>query len=349
MRTVAVIIALLAAIAGLGAAESVLLVNSVPLGAEVLVNGTPVGTTPVVLRGLAPGEVDLELLKPGHRPVARMVTIEADSASVVEVELEADAFVATLSARRTRVDGQELGRQESRLVLPAGTWSFESDGTSLVLNPVYPHEGAIAAARIATIVGLATSILATVEDVLLGRAESLFPYQLPTPSTIAAWTATAAAGGFWWALAADRRSWLEARTIRTFDRGLTAAESERLYEDAELALGAGNLAIALAGYTAIVAEGGDSEYVPQSLYKAAQIYGATGETRLAARLYRILIADYPAPDVYDRCLKALADIAAGAGDTQAALDLLDLMVFVDPLHSREEIEAQTLELRGGAR
>jgi len=67
-----------------------LAVRSTVLGAEVTLDGEPVGTTssePLVLRGLAPGEVNLEVQAADHEGFSETVTIAPGEISEVSVEL----------------------------------------------------------------------------------------------------------------------------------------------------------------------------------------------------------------------------------------------------------------------
>ena len=326
-------------------AQATLFVNSAPIRAEVTINGTAYGATPLLLRDLAPGTYEVTALKPGHRPRTARVELADQEVSAVELRPEPDSFVGAFSADETVAGGDEFSRQEAVLELPSGTYRLTAEGSTLRLDPVYPLEGALTAARLVTIAGGLVSAIATVEDVLVRSDRSYFTSYLPSPATIASWTLTAAAGGFWIALEAERADYQTQVRVRQFQGDLTAAEAEASFLEAETALEAGNLARALTGYTRVVARGGDSEYVPDSLYKSAQIYSVSGDLGLAAELLELLVAEYPAPAVYDRGLRLLADLRVSLGDDAAALDRLEEMVFYDPVYERDDIEAEIQAIR----
>ncbi|HKK51724.1 MAG TPA: tetratricopeptide repeat protein, partial [Myxococcota bacterium] len=110
-------------------------------------------------------------------------------------------------------------------------------------------------------------------------------------------------------------------------------------------LEAGNLSRALTNYARVVADGGDSEYLPQALYKSAQIYSVSGDIDLAARLLELLIRDYPDPDVYDRALRSLADVLVALERYDEAVARLEEMVFYDTLYEPEDIRADIEQIR----
>lgn len=348
VRRAAFLIALMAvAFAGPLAAAPTLFVDSAPIRAEVTINGTSYGTTPLLVRDLDPGVYEVSVIKPGFAQATERVELGDDDVRAVELRPEPDLFVGAFSADETVVDGTLYDRQESTLVLPSGTYELNADGRRLELTPVYPNEGALAAARIATIAGGLAAIISTVEDVLVGDGDSYFTSYLPSPATITMWTITAGAGGFWIGLAAERREYQERMVVRPFADALTPAEAERFFRDGEAALEAGNLSLALTHYTRVVADGGDSEYIPDALYKSGQIYSVSGDAELASHLLEVLVTELPAPDVYDRGLKSLADAYVAMERYDEAIARLEQMVFYDPLYEPQDItgEIESIERR----
>ncbi|MFW5789341.1 MAG: PEGA domain-containing protein [Spirochaetota bacterium] len=320
-------------------AEATLFVNSAPIRAEVTINGSSYGVTPLLVRDLASGTYEIQVIKPGYEPATERVELEDGDVRAVELRPTADLFVGAFSADETVVEDRVYPRQSATVVLPSGVYELASDGRRLRLNPVYPNEGALAAARLATIAGGVASLLAIAEDLLVRDADSFFTSHLPSPATITVVTVTAAAGGFWIGLAAEKRAYQQRMVVRPFEERLTPAEAERFYLEAEAALEAGNLSRALTNYSRVVADGGDSEFIPDALYKSGQIYSVSGDEELATRLLELLVDDYPAPDVYERGLKSLADALVALGRYDEAIARLREMVFYDPLYEPDDIES----------
>lgn len=325
--------------------QSALFVNSAPIRAEVTVNGTVYGTTPLLVRDLDPGTYEITVVKPRHTSATTRIQLGADEVRAAEVRLEPDVFVATFSADEVVLEGQSYDQQESTFEFTSGTYGLSADGRSLMLDPVYPNESALRAMRIATIAGAVAAVIATVEDTLVGEGRDYFTSYLPSPATIAAWTLTAGAGGFWLALEAEKHDYERKTGITQYEGGLTPREAERRYLQAEEALEAGNLSLALDNYTRVVADGADSEYVPDALYKSAQIYSVSGDVELAARLLERLARHMPDPNVYDRALKSLADVYVILERPQDAIAALRRMLFYDPTYQPGDIQAEIDEIR----
>lgn len=336
---------------GGASAEQILYINTAPIRAEVTVNGSARGTTPLVLRDLPPGEYEITAAKPGHRSGSVRIELEENEVESVGFDLEPAAFVASFSAAETIIDGQTLSRQESTLVLPSGTYELATVESSLRITPVYPNESALVAARIITIAAGVTAAISTVEDAFVADGRSFFTSYLPSAGTIAAWVTTFGGAGFWIALESEKRAYADRVNVELYDDGLTAAEAEALYLEGDQALEAGNLSRALTFYARIIASGGDSEYLPQAIYKSAQIYSLSGDTVLAARLWERLLHDYPAVEVYDRALKSLSDMYVRLERYDDALVRLAQITFIDPLFTPQDIEedrAQIEALREGS-
>ena len=341
---------LLAASATVGAQErpgdTALFISSAPIRAEVTLDGTPIGTTPLLVRGIAPGEHQLTLIKPGHLRRTETIEIGPSEAGQFSATLEPNVFVGAFAAAETVVAGTTYSRQDARLVLPAGTYEFSQSGTRLSLNPVYPNESALRGLRVATPVIVIAAVIATVEDLLVqDAARSYFTSFLPSPATFAAWTAAAASSGFLVALNRDKARYEVETVVRELETALTDAEAERYYLEGDRALAAGNLGTALTNYTRVVVDGGDSEYVPLALYKTARIYSISGEGDLALPLFKLLVRDYPVPETYDRALKSISDIYLSKGLYGDALLSLQEMVFIDDLYDPQDIRADMEAIR----
>ncbi len=336
--------------AGLAGAETALFVNSAPILAEVTINGTAAGTTPLLVRDVEPGEYEVRVVKRGFVPAVERITVGPDEIAVVDVRPEPDVFVGAFSADETIVNGERFERQDATLVLPSGTYSLSANDNSLRLDAFYPNEGALQAARIVTFGAGIAAIVSTLEDVLVrGEATSYFTSFLPSPGTIATWAITFGAGGYWIALESEKRSYEERMIVERFAGTLTPADAERFYNQGEVALAAGNLSRAIENYSRVVADGGDSEYVPDALYKTAQIYSISGDTEIAERLFELLISHYPAPLVYDRALRSLAEIARDEGQFGRAVEALERILFVDDTYTESEIQEEIETIRAEAR
>jgi hypothetical protein len=322
-----------------------LFIGSAPIRAEVVLDGTPIGQTPLFVESISAGDHEITLIKPGHLQHIESVTVAPGETVQFSTVLEPSVFVGAFAAPETIVDGQSYSRQDSRLILPAGTYEFSQTGSSLTLNPVYPYESALRSLRVAAPVVAIAAIIATVEDIFVNDSASFFTSRLPSPATFATWTAAAASGGFLIALSQDKKRYEAETVVRRYETPLTDAEAERFYLIGERSLEAGNLETALTNYTRVVVEGGDSEYVPLALYKAARIYTISGETELALPLFELLVRDYPVPDTYDRALKSISDILVTRERYEEAIQALERMVFADDLYDPQTVRSDISTIR----
>ncbi|MFP4377217.1 MAG: PEGA domain-containing protein, partial [Spirochaetales bacterium] len=253
-------------------AAPILFVNTAPLGAEVVVNGVISGTTPLILRDLEAGPVEVSLMKPGYLTASVNVDLEDGGVTVIEPTLEPTSFVAAFSSRTDVAGQQEFAQQAAQLRLPVGDYRIASEDGALAITPVYPRESALRAAKLVTIAAGIAAAISTIEDTLVSDGRSYFTSYLPSPGTIATWVTATGAAGFWIALESDKRRYEERTKIRRFAGKLTPAEVEALYLEADQALSIGDLPRALAGYARVMEGGDDSVYVPPAIYKAGQIY-----------------------------------------------------------------------------
>ena len=314
--------------------SSNLFINTAPIRAQVVVDGTPVGATPILLRGLRSGAHTITIQKPGYVTVDEEITLVDGEPGVISRTLQGAEFVATFSASQTIVNGQPYERSSARFVLPTATYLLASEDTALRIDTVYPLESAFRTLLYVTPALAVISLGATLEDIWLRDKDT----SLPTPATFASWTVTAAGGGMLLALALDRRRFFEETSIDEYAPALTGAEAESLFDSGEAALLAGNLPAALASYSQVVADGADSEYVPGALYKTARIYQLSGEVDLALPSFQLLVARYPDPEYFDAALKAMADLYVAAEQYDLALESLDRMLLFDnELFPRNEI------------
>jgi tetratricopeptide (TPR) repeat protein len=306
----------------------------------------------LLVRGLEPGNHQVTIIKPGYQSRTDTFVIAPGQYSSITATLEPNLFVGAFAANETEVAGTLYSRQDSRLILPAGTYEFSQSGTRLSLNPVYPNESALRGLRVATPVVLIAAAIATIEDLIVQQdpERSYFTSRLPSPATFAAWTAAAASSGFLIALNRDKARYEAETVVRQLETELTDAESEQYYRSGDLALEAGNLGSALTNYTRVFVDGGDSEYVPLALYKAARIYTISGQTDLALPLFELIVDDYPVPENYDRSLKSIADIygTAAVARYADAISVLEKMVFIDDFHDRATIDDDIELLRNKA-
>ncbi|MHC4505803.1 MAG: PEGA domain-containing protein, partial [Planctomycetota bacterium] len=99
---------------GLAADTGMLYAKSYPPGATVIIEGKERGKTPVLVKGLTPGEVTVERRFPGAKPVAKQVTVEAKRVAKIDVHIELPSASLTIVSEPLEatvfLDNQEVGK-----------------------------------------------------------------------------------------------------------------------------------------------------------------------------------------------------------------------------------------------
>jgi serine/threonine protein kinase len=107
-----------------GPATGHLAVETVPPGATVSVGGQRVsGVSPVALRALPPGPVDVEIRLAGHQAVRQLATVEPGTTATVSITLKPDPvevrITSTPPGADCSLDGRTLGRTPVTVTLDA--------------------------------------------------------------------------------------------------------------------------------------------------------------------------------------------------------------------------------------
>jgi len=97
-------------------------------GAEVFVDGTKVGTPPLDIKDLKPGEHVIEVTAPAHFSKKERVSVNAGSATVLEFDLQPEAggdsgtvkIVSSVPDAKASIDGERIGVVPQTKKLPAG-------------------------------------------------------------------------------------------------------------------------------------------------------------------------------------------------------------------------------------
>lgn len=129
-------------------ADGRLVLESVPTGASVSVDGVFQGTTPVTLTLASDSTHALRLTKPGYQPFDRQLQLDADAEQSLEARLQPEygvVFVTAQPADATlQVDGRDAGQATQRLQLTtrSHTLAFSKPGYATKSVTVTPRTGA---------------------------------------------------------------------------------------------------------------------------------------------------------------------------------------------------------------
>jgi tetratricopeptide (TPR) repeat protein len=314
---------------------SILFVNSSPLGAEVAIDGQPLdGRTPLLLRGLEPGEHKLELRKPGFQTRSLEIGLASGEAQVVAVDLPEQGISTSFPAEgEIYIEGKAEAAGDRIIYFEQGIFSIAREQGVVHVDPLYPQQRLIDALNITIPIMVIFASLLTVDAVCNPPATD---WPIP-PAVLASNGITLSMIGLDIGLNLHKR-----RQARSYSWTARSAEANQqvardLYAEAEQRLELGKLDEALERYSELMRIQPDSPLVPMSLYRVGSIQYLKGENTEAIKSFESLTRDYPVAEFYDRSQKNLADLMLLAGQFEASLGHLDDMVFVDPLYSREEI------------
>ena len=314
---------------------SILFVNSSPLGAEVTVDGRPLGgRTPLLLRDLEPGQHRLELKKEGFQTRSLEIGLASGEARVAAVDLPEQGISTSFPAEgEIVIEGKAEAAGDRIIQFGQGGFSLVREQGVVHVDPLYPQQRLIDALNITIPIMLIFASLLTVDAVSSPPATD---WPLP-PAVLAANGVTLSMIGLDIGLNLHKR-----RQMRSYSYTIRGPEANQRvardrYAEAEQRLELGKLDEAREGYAELVRSQPDSPLLPMSLYRIGSIHYLKGENTEAIGSFESLARDYPVAELYDRCQKNLADLMLLAKRFEASLEHLDEMVFVDPLYSREEI------------
>lgn len=318
-----------------------LFVDSEPMGARIVVDGTMVPeTTPALLRGLAPGVHRVQVALEGYLTADQTVDVGADGVAQVAVTLTPDSVVLAFPADPTVTTPRgPVTTGGQHVVYPSGAYSFQRLGTNLAITPVFPDEtlAALSGWGLLALVGAAT--VATSLDAFVPR-----PYSDgPSPLTVGLWVTTVLDVPWVLSVQGRKAKFYRETAPRLVATTLEASQAQDLFDAMERALDAGDLDQAARAAGQLVEQAPRSRLVPGAWFRLARIHAATGHRELALAEYRLVAETYPQADTYDRARKALADLYE-ATDPAKARAQLDLMVLADDYFTADDIDAQKKRL-----
>jgi tetratricopeptide (TPR) repeat protein len=322
--------------------------STVPINADVLLDGEPLADqTPLLLRALEPGIHELEIRKEGYRTELREIELAAGEIRSLEIDLSSLFFDPVLPEEQTVViRGEEQEAGDTVYRFPEGSYSFDREGGSLHIEPVFPQERWIRGLNLAIPLSAAFTTVLTLHDIFYPKRAALQfgeDFSL-SPVTLSAFGLTFTLVGFDIALYARRNKARRTFSYDAIPREQALHRAGEYYQRAENLLALGQLEEAQRFYTRVLENYRDSPLYPQALFKTARIHFLTGRDSLATIQFNLIADHYPLPDLYDKAQRGLADILLRQGAYQQSIEQLQQMVFADPLYSPEEVELLKAEI-----
>lgn len=321
-----------------------LFIESDPIGAQIRISGqTLSAVTPTLVRGLKPGEYSVELFKTGSKSWEGKVTVGADKAGVVKATLLPNAFVLTFpqSAQVSFNKTDPVNTEKKQFQLPSGTYTIDSLNGQLKVDRVFPEETLVTLTGWAIPFSAGFAAVATVNDLSSKRSDAP-PISLTT--------------GVLWFLCLGDTVWhvtLQDKKARFLQENaaVPSPQPEELdlavtvFAKAEDLMDNGKIDLAAREYQRLVRDYPESSLVPGTWFKLARIHALKGDRALAKGEYNLAAETFQQSDSFDRAHKALADMESADGNYLSALYHLKQLVYLDPLVTPEDVQAQIADLQ----
>jgi len=318
------------------AGVSNLFVSSSPLGCEVIFDGEMLGkTTPLLLEKIESGFHRIELKKEGFLPTEKEIELVPHQTQALDVLLGRSYFSSSFPGEQmVIVNNTDIYTGWDLYTIPNGDYRIIQQSDELRIDPLYPKEGLLKAMKITLPILLLLDGLLTLNDV---RLKDETP-RLFSPSTITAYICTAGVGGAALALNSRKKTFLNSFSIEPVSRENASSRAAEYFTEAENYLALGRLSRAQESYLKILDSYKDSVYYPEALYKNAKIFYISGEYEKAVSDFSRILEDFPIPQLYDKTCKSLADLYVQTGEYEKSLQILDKIVYFDPVYTREDID-----------
>ena len=278
--------------------QGIVFIGSEPIQAAVYLNGIPQSElTPLMLRGVAPGEHVIKVVKDGYLPVETTVDVPEEGPPAVINTPLTFPFVPLrmIEEEALMINGETVTfvNEEMEITLPEGNYTLRRGNDSLRIDAVYPRDPLLKGVDFALITTLTFAGALTTERLINGSAQELLSSPL-TPSTYS--TALLLAifdTGLRISRSRFHREWkmpesvvepVELSARRYFDRG-------------ERYLAMGQLAEAYTAYAVIPREYPESSVLPLALHRLSRINILNGNFTLARKGFERILKEYPHPDV----------------------------------------------------
>jgi hypothetical protein len=315
------------------AARGLLFVSSEPLGAVVYLDGArQARPTPLLLRDLGAGKHRLRLEKEGY--IARELLVSTPEAKAVGCGLvPAQAMAHFEGVGTLLVAGRPVGPADGSLCLEPGSFTLRPGEGGLEVTPVFGQQRLLDGIRLALPLFLCLSGVLTVREIVWPRESGL----VIAPELAASSLIGGGLIGWDIALEAKKREFLEDYKVSAQGPESLALAVKARFDEASRLMIEGDFESALSRFEALAAEHPDSPFAARALFESARLRYLTGDREGAAAAFGEVIEDYPEPELYDRSVKGLADCRLAKGDLAGALAELELLTYLGPGPTREEI------------
>ncbi len=336
-----------------------LFINTTPIQASVIVNGTDEGlSTPVLLRDLRGVTLpNIVLKKEGYRDyILTSLDIQGNSADISMIPLSFELYFPTTNSYNiggTNVDGPVLVSN-----MPEGTYSFFIDNHRMNIN--YSSSFIPAYAALGTASGIAASSMFAMLG-LRSYYENLASDALNTGSTLNYGKYTEYKDGFQNAmigtgvtagvLVTALISVIIAEAVTKYQQSrnsvstVTSANSpyndqdKQFFDGAISLIGTGDIERSTRVLESILNLYPNTNYLPRVYYHLGQNYSLLGNTDNALKYLTEFINSYPLAEYYDFVIQNIAEIYYNKGDLESASIWINKVLYQSNQLNKENVDA----------
>ncbi len=321
--------------------ESVLFINTSPLGARILLNGKELpGRTPLLLRDVEAGTYSLATLKEGFPSQSIEFSLSPEGKKAIDIEMPKLFFQQTFPGEDTiLINRRSEGSSSDIFLLEEGDYDVARKADRLEVGVRFPQQSLIDGLNLAIPVSLLLSGVVT-------AGEILFPTDINqpiSPIVLTSHAITLTLIGVDAALHIKKSRYLSSRSFEV-KKKQGPYSFEEYYQRAERYFAAGRMDDALDYYTQALSCNPESPLFPTALYKVAKIHQIRGENTMALSEYSLLVTEYPTVQLYDKAQKSLSDLRLIDNRFEESLNHLRAMVRMDTLYSNEELDLTGCEI-----
>ncbi len=295
---------------------SYVFLNSVPSGADVMMNNKKIGTTPLLIKEDITGKQSFVFKKEGYHTSTLTSTLSSKITNLYSI-LTPDTFSLYFPDKTSVViNSQNFDNEEIRNI-PSGYYHFMTDKDSIKMDRINPNRKYLIFSLIMTGIGLTTGIVAhyvgnNAYTAYTNNTDPSQVFSLLENSKfldILSWSGYGLAGlggGFSIYFGVDALIYKKKNQTIKIDSQKQSKDNV-LYNQALDYLSQGNIDQAKDSFTQVITRYPESKYLPVSLLRRASILNKQQQYSSAIKDLETIRDKYPIYEIYEIAVKSLAD------------------------------------------
>lgn len=334
--------------------SALVFINTVPSGAEVIINNRKIGVTPLLFREDFKSAQTMTFRKAGYQDNSIRLLQKTPVTNLYAL-LTPDTFSLYFPDKTSVIINNQAYDNEEIRNIPSGYFYFRTDQNSIRMDRINPNRKYLVFSLIMTGIGLTTGIVAhyTGNNAYAAYTNNSDPSQVFSLLEsakfldILSWTGyglSIAGGGLSVYFGVDEM--LYRRKNQTIQiKSQVQSQDTLLYNQALDFLSLGEAEKSKENFSQLISRYPDSKYVPVSLLRRSSLLQKQNKLGEAARDLETIKSSYPIFEIYEITVKSLGDIYRESGQYAAALTNFQEALLLRENYSASELELLILETR----